>query len=405
MLFNTGQLFFQIRNFSVLDLRGKVQIAFALGLFQFDFGLFELCLHYGDGIDGGFFILPLHSEGLGLVLQIGELAFNSFKAFLAGDILFLGEGGAFDFELQNLPVELVQFRGFGIQFHLDTRSSLIHQVNRLVRQEPVGDVALRERGRRDQGGVLNADTMMHFVTLLKTTQDGDGGFDRRLGHEHGLKTAFERRVFLNVLAVFVQRGGAHAAEFAARELRLHDVGGIAGTFGGTGTNERVQLINEQNDFTLAGGDFLEERLEPFFKFTTILGPGNHRAQIHGHEPFVFQGFRHITAHDAAGQAFGNGGLAHARFADEDGIVFGATGEHLHDAADFLVATDDGVNLPLPGQGGEVTAVFFKGLEFSFRLLIGHPLVAAQIGEGFQYGIPLKIVGRNNLFQRRAGSIQ
>ena len=264
---------------------------------------------------------------------------------------------------------------------------------------------MRERGRRDQGGVLNADAMVYFVTLLETTQDGDGGFDGRLGYEHGLEPAFEGRVFLYVLAVFIERGGADAAEFAARELRLHDVDRITGSFGGTGTDERVQFINEQYDFTLAGGDFLEERLEPFFEFAPILGPGNHRAQIHGHEPFIFQGFGHITAHNAPGQTFGNGGLAHARFADEHGIVFRSTREHLHDAADFLVATDHGINLPLPGQGGEVTAVFFKGLEFPFRLLIGHPLVATQIGEGFQHRVPLEIVGRKNLFQRRAGGIQ
>ena len=40
---------------------------------------------------------------------------------------------------------------------------------------------------------------------------------------HRLETAFERRVFFDVLAVFVERRRAHAAQFAARELRFHDV--------------------------------------------------------------------------------------------------------------------------------------------------------------------------------------
>ncbi len=50
-------------------------------------------------------------------------------------------------------------------------------------------------------------------------------------------------------------------------------------------------------------------------------------------------FRDVAIDDAQRQAFGDGGLAHARFADQNRIVLGAAGQHLDGAADFLVAPD------------------------------------------------------------------
>ena len=43
--------------------------------------------------------------------------------------------------------------------------------------------------------------VMRLIAFLEATQDGDGGSDARLSHKHRLKTAFKRRVFLDVLPV------------------------------------------------------------------------------------------------------------------------------------------------------------------------------------------------------------
>jgi hypothetical protein len=152
-----------------------------------------------------------------------------------------------------------------------------------------------------------------------------------------------------VLAVFVERGGADAAQFAARELRLHDVRRVRRAFRRARADDGVQLVDEQNDLAFAGGDLLEERLEPVLELAAILRAGDHRAQIHRHEPLVLEGFRHVAADDAPGQALDDGGLAHAGLADEHRIVLGAARQHLHDAADLLVAADDRVDLALPRQ--------------------------------------------------------
>ena len=153
-----------------------------------------------------------------------------------------------------------------------------------------------------------------------------------------------------MLAIFVQRRRAHAAQFAARELWLHNVRRVRRAFRGARAHERVQLVNEQKDLALAGDDLLEKRLEPVLELTAILRAGNHRAEVHRHQPLVLERLRHIAAHDAPGQSLGDGRFAHARLADEHGIVLGPAREHLHDTADLLVPADHRIDLPLARQG-------------------------------------------------------
>ncbi len=305
-----------------------------------------------------------------------------------------------DFQLQDLAFQLVDFGRHGVQFHAQARGGFVDQIDRLVRQETVGDVAMGEGGGGDQGGVLDADAVMDLVAFLEAAQDGDGFLDARFVDENGLETAFQGGVFFDVLAVFVQRGGADAAQFAAGQGRLEHVGGVVGAFGRAGADDGVQFINEEQDAALAGGDFLEEGLEAVFKFAAEFGAGDHRAQVQRDQAFVLERFRHVAADDAAGQAFDDGGFARARFADEDGVVFGPAGQHLHDAADFLIAADDGIDFAGAGQGGEVAAIFFQGLEFVFGIGVGDALVAAQVGQGAQDVVAFDALGLENLFERR-----
>ncbi len=90
-----------------------------------------------------------------------------------------------------------------------------------------------------------------------------------------------------------------------------------------------------------------------------------------------------------GQAFDDSGLADAGFADKNGIVFGAARENLDDAADFFIASDDGIELAAPGLLGEVAGVTLQGLVLGFGILVGDFLRAADDGERLQN----RIVGR------------
>ena len=76
---------------------------------------------------------------------------------------------------------------------------------------------------------------MHFVALAQAAQDGDRVLDRGLIHHHRLEASFQGGIFLDVLAVLIQRGGADGAQLAASQRRLEHVGGVNSPFRCAGT--------------------------------------------------------------------------------------------------------------------------------------------------------------------------
>ena len=201
-----------------------------------------------------------------------------------------------------------------------------------------------------------------------------------LADEDRLEAALQRRVLLDVLAVFVEGGRADGPQLAAGEHRLEHVGGVHGAFGGAGAHEGVHLIDEEDDLALGFGDLLEHGLEPVLELAAVLGAGDQRADVQRHDPLVLEPFGHVAVDDALGQSLDQGGLAHAGLADQHRVVLGAAGEHLDDAADLVVAADDRVELAAARLLGEVAAVLLQRLKFFFGVLVGDALAAADLGQ-------------------------
>src|SRR5947208_2793368 len=102
---------------------------------------------------------------------------------------------------------------------------------------------------------------MNFVAFLEAAKNRDGGFNAWFFDHDRLETALESGIFFDVLAVFVERRGANATEFSARELRLEHVGGVGRAFGFASADEGVEFVDEQDDAAFAGRDFLEKGFE------------------------------------------------------------------------------------------------------------------------------------------------
>ena len=166
---------------------------------------------------------------------------------------------------------------------------------------------------------------------------------------HRLEAALERRVLLDVFAVFVERGRADGAQFAARQRRLQHVRGVHRAFGRARAHQRVQFVDEQNDLAVGFGDFLQHGLQAVFEFAAIFRAGDQRRQIERHDALRLQNFRHVAGDDALREAFDDGRLAHAGLADQHGIVFRAPRENLHHAANFFVAADHRIELAAARQ--------------------------------------------------------
>ena len=109
--------------------------------------LLEL-LGAGDALALG---LPPRAVLGGLLLELAELLLELLEPLLRGRVNFLLERLAFDLELDDAAVELVELLGLRIDLHALAAPRLVDQVDRLVGQEAVGDVAVGHRRRGDDG--------------------------------------------------------------------------------------------------------------------------------------------------------------------------------------------------------------------------------------------------------------
>ncbi len=323
--------------------------------------------------------VALLGEGRQLLLERGE-------ALLRRLVGLLGQRGLLDLELADPALDHVDLEGHRVDLDAQARRRFVDQVDGLVGQLARRDVAVREHRRGHERGVLDAHTVVHLVALLEPTQDGDGVLHRGLAHEHLLEPALERGVLLDVLAELVERRRADHAQLAAGEHRLDHVAGVDRALGATGADDGVQLVDERDDLAVAVDDLLEHGLHAVLELAAVLGARDHRADVERDEALVPQALGHVAFDDAPRQAFGDGGLADAGLTDEDRVVLGAAREHLDDAPDLLVATDDRVELALAGVLGEVAAVLLERLVLLLGVLAGDPVAASHLLERAEDGV-------------------
>ncbi len=77
-----------------------------------------------------------------MLAQLGDLALENLAPLDAGRILFLLQRLALDFELNDSTLHLVDHARQRIDFDAQSGRRFIDQVDRLVGQEPVADVAV-----------------------------------------------------------------------------------------------------------------------------------------------------------------------------------------------------------------------------------------------------------------------
>jgi len=376
-----GQLLLKPVQRAVAQLGGAVVVELALGLLDIQLGLLNAGLDVAHHLNGALFALPL-AQHLGLLgLQLGQLLFQLLQTVAAGGVGFALEGLAFDFQLHHAAVGLVQVRGQAVYVRADHGRGLVDEVDGLVRQLAVADVAAGEGGRLHDGRVADAHAVVHLEAFLQAAQNGDGVLHARLVDHDGLEAPLQGRVLLDVLAVFIGGGGADAVQLATRQQGLEHVACVHCALGLARAHDGVHLVDEQDDAAFALLHVLEHGLEPLLELAAVLGPGDERAHVEGEDGLVLQALGHVLLHYALGQALGYGGLAHAGLADEHGVVLGAAREDAHHAPDLLVAADDRVELAALGLVHQVAAILLQRVVGVFRVVAGHALVAAHLGEG------------------------
>src|SRR6478609_10037562 len=125
----------------------------------------------------------------------------------------------------------------------------------------------------------------------------------------------------------------NSSSVVAPIMRSSPRASIDRALGATGTDDRVQLVDERDDLAVAVDDLLEDGLHAVLELTAVLGARDHRPDVERDEPLVAQALGHVALDDAPSQTLGDRRLADAGLADEDRVVLGAARQHLNHAPD------------------------------------------------------------------------
>ena len=313
-----------------------------------------------------------------LALELGQLFLEIPEPLFGRVVRFLVERFALDLELDDPALELVHRLGFGVDFDADPRRRLVDQVDRLVRQLSIRDVAMRQRGRRNDGRIGDLDPVVHFVSLFESAEDRNRILDRRFLDQHFLEASFEGSVLLQVLAILIERCRADAVQFTPGERRLQHVAGVHRAFRLASADHCVQLVDEQDNLSFLLGQVVQHGFQALFELTAELGAGDQRAHVERQDSFVPQTLGDFVVDDPLGEPLDDGGLADAGLADQDRVVLRTALQNLDRPPDLVVATDDRVELALFSSLGEVDGVFLQGLPRILGIRIVDLLAATDL---------------------------
>ena len=125
-------------------------------------------------------------------------------------------------------------------------------------------------------------------------------------------------------------------------------------------------------------DLGEHGLQPLLELAAVLRAGEERADVERPDALALQPLGDVAGDDPLREALDDRGLADAGLADQHRVVLRPAREHLDHAADLLVAADDGVELAVLGQLGQVAAELLERLVGALGILRGDALPAAHV---------------------------
>src|SRR3954464_9625856 len=157
---------------------------------------------------------------LQLALAVGQPALLVAQLRRLLELLLLDRGLLVAPRRLDLLFELpVHGRG-GHRLDAHARGGLVDEVDRLVGQEPVGDVAVRQLRRGLERLVGDVDLVVRLVAVAQALEDLHALLERGLVDGDLLEAALQAGVARQVLVAFLQRRRADRLQLAARQGRL-----------------------------------------------------------------------------------------------------------------------------------------------------------------------------------------
>ena len=112
--------------------------------------------------------------------------------------------------------------------------------------------------------------------------------------------------------------------------------------------------------------FVNHAFESFFELAAVHRAGHKRAHVELEQALVHERRRDVAVHDALGETFYNGCLAHARLTDQRRVVLGSARQDLDDTLDLHLASYHGVQFLLFGFRRQVGSQLVDQRRFGIR---------------------------------------
>ena len=223
--------------------------------------------------------------------------------------------------------------------------------------------------------------MVHLVPLLQSTQDGNSVRHAWLVNQHTLETTLQGFVLLKILLILSKCRSTDGTQLTTRQCRLQYVGCIHCTLTATGTDQRVDLVDEKNNLAVGLVDFTDDTLQTLLELALVFSTCYKCTHIKRIERLRLQVLRHIATHNTMRNAFGNSRLAHAWLTDKNRVVLGSTAQNLQHTPYLIVTANDRVKLAALCQLVKVARIFIQSVESVLCRLTAHLATLAQIGNG------------------------
>ena len=242
--------------------------------------------------------------------------------------------------------------------HAHMGGRLIHQIYRLVRQEAIRQVPLRKSHGSRNRSILDARMMELLIAAAQTEENLLRIRSIRFINRHRLKPPRERAVFRKVLLILAERRRADNLHLTARKSGLQNVCRIECALGTARTDERVNLIDEEDD-VLRLDDIIHHILQALLKLTAVLRARDECRHRQRHNVLVLQQEGHLSGGNAPCQSLGDGRLADPRLTKQEWIVLRPPCQNLNHAINLRRTANHGVKTSCPGRCGQIRAKLFQ----------------------------------------------
>ncbi len=224
-------------------------------------------------------MFPLHLHAVARFSELGDLFGNLLQTVFGEGVRLFHQRELLDLQLPEAAQDFIQLRGHGVYLQAQAGTGFVDEIDSLVRQKPIGDIALGECHGGNDGIVGDLNTVMHFIFILDAAQNGDAILQRRLLNQDGLKSALQSGVFLYILAVFVNGRGPDAVQSPPCQGGLEHIGSIHGSFCSPGSDHGVDLVDKEDDPPLGLLHLGQYCLEPLLKLPAEFRPRHQRCHI------------------------------------------------------------------------------------------------------------------------------